>query len=609
MKTLKQTIRLLAVAAIGFGLLAILFTQLNVVVKAAPADQLDVCATCTYTTIQTAVNAASPGDTIRVAQGTYQDIVTSPGLLTSTVIITKDLTLIGGYSPDFQAHDPSLYETIVDGQNIAKGFYVSGSYAHIEGFTIINGYTQGVLVRESAVNGAPAGSTLVNNYVHDNMSGIVIFSAEATIENNRIMHNSDAGIVGWDVTIDILSNTVSHNNGGAILISRFESGSIASIQGNQILDNYSESVAGIKLEYGAQFTVTNNLIQNNQTQDDSGGGIAVFSRATGLIAYNDIISNSANYGGGIGSYDNGDLTISNNTINSNSTPNGGGGIHINPDDYNFSRTSQLTVTGNIVQNNNASVGAGMFIDNVNGDVTITANDIRNNQIDPNAPDYEAGGIHVWGIGGQIEVANNIFVDNDNRALKAANFSHILVVNNSVVGTFGDGIDVFSWPSAPPEPSVAQVMNNIIVGQTGCGVTTFNGITLYVDYNLFYNNDTDICGDTTVPPHANIFADPLFEDAAGGNYRLQSGSPAVDSGTGGPGVPGVDIEGTSRPQGSGVDMGAYEAVSYQVFLPVVIKPVEIINVASVRLKSMVNQHSNWERPFTKTSSAHDRGVGK
>lgn len=65
MNTLKRTIRLLAVTAIGFGLLAVLFTQLNVVAKAAPTDQLDVCATCTYTTIQTAVNAANPGDTIR----------------------------------------------------------------------------------------------------------------------------------------------------------------------------------------------------------------------------------------------------------------------------------------------------------------------------------------------------------------------------------------------------------------------------------------------------------------------------------------------------------------------------------------------------------------
>jgi nitrous oxidase accessory protein len=341
MKTLKRTIGLLAVTAIGFGLLAVLFIQLNVVVKAAPTDQLDVCAACTYTTIQTAVNAANPGDTIRVAQGTYQDIVTSPGLLTSTVIITKDLTLVGGYSPDFQSNDPNLYETIVDGQNIGKGFYVSGSYVHIEGFTIINGYTQGILVRESAVNNAPAGATLVNNHIHDNVSGIVFYRAEITVMSNTIIHNSGAGVAGWESPVGVISNTIAQNSrgiwvdnsiatitGNQIIFNTGQggievvNGSTVTIESNQILSNTADSGGGITLVASTQFTVTNNIIKNNQAQLYSGGGIAIFGRATGLIAYNDIISNSASHGGGIGSYDNGDLIIRHNHILSNTAAEG-----------------------------------------------------------------------------------------------------------------------------------------------------------------------------------------------------------------------------------------------------------------------------------------------
>jgi hypothetical protein len=613
MKTLKQTIKLLAVMAIGFGLLAVLFTQLNVVVKAAPADQLDVCATCTYTTIQTAVIAANPGDTIRVAAGTYTGMM-SDSELTATVVLTKDLVLLGGFNADFSQRAPDTYVTTIDTEgNLWGGVLIYGSQSEVDGFHIVNAYGGGVAVANNqsvtavgtithnriaynrimtdtllstggagvnVANGAEVviayneilsntvereysygggiqvvGSTveIFENVIAYNLSheeavggGIDLYQATAVISNNNIHHNAINGIGIYQSTTDVMSNTIDSNTAYA--------------------------GGGIEVSSGSIFTITNNIISNNIAQLYSGGGIAVFGQSTGVIIGNEIVNNTAEEGGGIGAYENSDLTISNNTISSNSTPNGGGGIHINPDDYNFSRTSQLTITGNVVQNNNASVGAGMFIDNVNGDVTITANDIRNNQIDPNAPDYEAGGIHVWGIGGQIEVANNIFVDNDNRALKAANFSHILVVNNSVVGTLGDGIDVFSWPSTPPEPSVAQVMNNIIVGQTGCGVTTFNGITLYVDYNLFYNNDTDICGDTTVPPHANIFADPLFADALNGDFKLHSTSPAIDSGAAGPNVPDVDIEGSHRPQGDGIDMGAYEAVRYALFLPVTIKPV-------------------------------------
>jgi hypothetical protein len=56
----------------------------------------------------------------------------------------------------------------------------------------------------------------------------------------------------------------------------------------------------------------------------------------------------------------------------------------------------------------------------------------------------------------------------------------------------------------------------------------------------------------------INMDPMFLDAAHGDYRLHFMSPAIDAGTV-VGAPSEDILGVARPRGEGFDMGAYEYV--------------------------------------------------
>ena len=87
-----------------------------------------------------------------------------------------------------------------------------------------------------------------------------------------------------------------------------------------------------------------------------------------------------------------------------------------------------------------------------------------------------------------------------------------------------------------------------------------------DYNLYWNNtgypgfpewgsDYMEANGITAAPH-DINADPLFTNAAGGDYSLQPGSPAINNGVT-LGAVTKDILNASRPLGHFYDMGAYE----------------------------------------------------
>ncbi|MBI4655558.1 MAG: right-handed parallel beta-helix repeat-containing protein [Elusimicrobia bacterium] len=89
----------------------------------------------------------------------------------------------------------------------------------------------------------------------------------------------------------------------------------------------------------------------------------------------------------------------------------------------------------------------------------------------------------------------------------------------------------------------------------------------------------------LPGTGNISADPLFINAALGNFRLQAGSPCTDAGTNDVAVlPPYDLAGNSRIQDGNndgiavVDMGAYESGVVAPIVTLVIKP-KVLNLKS------------------------------
>ena len=99
-----------------------------------------------------------------------------------------------------------------------------------------------------------------------------------------------------------------------------------------------------------------------------------------------------------------------------------------------------------------------------------------------------------------------------------------------------------------------VANNIIAGSAEHGLFLPAG-TLSNASNVVF----DDAGNSFTPGPGTVTADPLFVDAAFGDYHLKPGSPAIDAGDDGS-VPAdltTDLDGSARIQGRHVDIGAYE----------------------------------------------------
>jgi hypothetical protein len=100
-------------------------------------------------------------------------------------------------------------------------------------------------------------------------------------------------------------------------------------------------------------------------------------------------------------------------------------------------------------------------------------------------------------------------------------------------------------------------NNIIVSTGEPFVSNASEIPANAAFNnLWFGAGAAPSWDT-----AAINADPKFVNASGGDFHLQSGSPAIDKGLSSvlPTV-SVDFDNIPRPQGAGIDLGAFEFVS-------------------------------------------------
>jgi hypothetical protein len=321
--------------------------------------------------------------------------------------------------------------------------------------------------------------------------------------------------------------TFSSGEGSKSVLSRF------TLQNGVATSDSSFDGGGVYIVNSSP-TIASNIIQNNSACSD-GGGIGVDSGSP-LIKYNTIKNNvQSGCGGGVGGggiavLGGGSAQIIGNTIKNNVWPGGGGGISL--DD-----AGTPTIMNNIIGNNSSDggQGGGMYIAN-ESNALIVQNLFYGNT------GSQGGAIYL---------------------LVPNGFVGPILVNNTIVG--GEGATQGSAVWAGGFDSQVQFFNNLMIGLSGQNAVDCD--SLYSSQPpTFTNNDAyspdgsgleGTCASES-SENGNISLEPLFVNPKN-NYRLQSGSPAINTGDeSAPDLPKNDLAGKPRTVGGTVDMGAYES---------------------------------------------------
>lgn len=207
-----------------------------------------------YPTIQQAINAANPGDTITVAAGTYHE----------QIVINKTVTLIGQDSAT----------TIIEGNSTGYPavVYITANNTVFSGFTVQNGL-YGIRLHHSD-------GTTINNNIVSTPSFEGIFTVEClnvTIANNTILAGPWSQMDGI-MLLNSDNNLISHN----------------------MITNAQYSGIGLTLS-------SDNVIRTNTILSNKHGITATTSSYDNSIYHNNLINNTANqaWDAGINTWDNG----------------------------------------------------------------------------------------------------------------------------------------------------------------------------------------------------------------------------------------------------------------------------------------------------------------
>lgn len=443
----------------------------------------------------TAYNAIEDGLANAVAE---DDIWVTSGnyQISNTIEIPENISLYGGFSGEellLSERNIDAYHSIIDGND---SLLCVQNHGLIDGFHITHG--------NSGVGGIENRGTVRYCELYENIgafySGIYMLSGLVTNCNIRgfsdvnMSSGTGVGLEGGVLQDSVISNHKGAQGGGVKNYS-------GTVQRCEIYENYDMS-----------------SVSGGNFYEEGGGGI--FNLA-GLVSHCRVYQNM--------------------------TSASGGGIN------NISGTVEFC---EVFQNSAVHRAGGIYFD-YSGE--YGEGYVRNCEIYDNESLYSSGGFDCRGVAENCRIFANSTAGFGGGVLVSGTLINCLIYDNEADA--GGGIY-----------NCGRVRNCTVANNSadiGGGMYCYGEITNSIIWHNFpdeiykaSNDDlvTYTCSSSLINGNGNISADPMFVNISGErltwDFHLLADSPCIDAGSL-VNMPEIDLEGISRPVGSGNDMGAFE----------------------------------------------------